>query len=284
MRTAAIDCSKQGEAIQQILGQNAHLRGRIEILRAHWPKKAIRLNKAVTYLILDMATPEQANLLVDEGLLFQSELKECELYHGDCRVTQCYNCQKYGHTARICRFNKKCGLCAAPGHDDKTCSFRNDPTKHRCVNCNLNHPAWSSNCAVRREQAEKARLAYATRPRRYASPISGLRSSLASASASSCTPSLSPPSSSAASSHSTTSVPNSQEEEAGRRMDGIQVGPVRSSGQKRTRSISARSQADSREASQTRRGPGRPPNRPRAASDDQDIASFFTQNDDESEL
>jgi hypothetical protein len=47
--------------------------------------------------------------------LFHSELRQCELHHGDCGVTQCFNCQKYGHIAGICRLSKKCGLCAAPG-------------------------------------------------------------------------------------------------------------------------------------------------------------------------
>ena len=166
MKVASIDCSRQEDAIRQITGQNTHLRNKIEILRVQWPKKALRQGKTATCLIVDVATPEQANTLIDEGLLFHSELKECELYHGDCRVTQCYNCQKYGHTARVCRSQKKCGLCAAPGHDDKACNFRNDTTKHRCVNCNLNHPAWSSSCTARYEQVDKARLVYAARPRR----------------------------------------------------------------------------------------------------------------------
>ena len=168
MRVAALDCTKQKEAIQQLMGQNRHLKGRIEILHAQWPKRAIKLNKAVTCLIVDVASPAQVNTLIDEGLLFQSELKHCELYHGDCRLTQCFKCQKYGHTARVCRQNQKCGLCATPGHDDHSCAFRNEPNRHRCANCGGPHPAWSSRCKARQEQVEKARLAYSTRPRRYA--------------------------------------------------------------------------------------------------------------------
>jgi len=167
MRLAALDCTKQKEAIQQLMGQNRHLKGRIEILHAQWPKKAVKLNKVVTCLIVDVASPAQANTLIDEGLLFQCELKQCELYHGDCRLTQCFKCQKYGHTARICRQNQKCGLCATPGHDDHSCAFRNDLSKHRCANYGGSHPAWSTRCKARQEQAEKARLAYSTRPRRY---------------------------------------------------------------------------------------------------------------------
>ena len=168
MRLSAIDCTNQEEAIRQIMGCNRHLQGRVEILRVQWPRRAIKQNKAVSHLIVDVATPEQANILIDEGLLFQAELKECELYHGDCRLTQCYNCQKYGHLAKFCRSTTKCGYCAAIGHDDHHCSLRNAPDKARCANCSLMHPAWSSHCQVRRAQVEKAKFAYATRPRRFA--------------------------------------------------------------------------------------------------------------------
>ena len=113
------------------------------------------------------ATPLGA-LLIDEGLLFQSELKHCELYHGDCRLTQCFKCQKYGHTARVCRQNQKCGLCVISGYDNHSYAFRNEPNRHHCVNCEESHSVWFSRCKARQEQVEKARLAYSTRPCRYA--------------------------------------------------------------------------------------------------------------------
>jgi hypothetical protein len=168
MRTASVDCSKQNEAISQLMGQNRHMREALEILHVRWPRKAIKKGKAVTCLIVDVASPKQANLLIDEGLLFQSELKQCELYHGDCRLTQCFNCQKYGHTAKVCRVARKCGLCAAPGHGDHDCGFRQDPSKHRCVNCGLGHPAWFQACKKREAHVEKAKQAYLARSRRYA--------------------------------------------------------------------------------------------------------------------
>lgn len=118
MRLAAIDCSKQQEAIKEIMGQNKYLRGPIEILHVRWPRSAVKKGRAVACLIMDTASPEQANLLINKRLLFDSELKQCELYHGDCRLTQCFNCQKYGHTTNVCRATRKCGLCAVSGHGD----------------------------------------------------------------------------------------------------------------------------------------------------------------------
>jgi hypothetical protein len=282
MKVASVDCSKQEEAIKEILGQNTHLSSKIEILRVQWPKKALRRGKATTCLIIDVASPEQANTLIDEGLLFHSELKECELYHGDCRITQCYNCQRYGHTARICRNQKKCGICAAPGHDDKACNFREDATRHRCVNCSLNHPAWASSCAERGKQAAKARLAYATRPRRYAgSASSSLFSHPLSGSNSSSQASSSPTDYRSTITVPSTQSPGSQATQA--RMDGIMTGPARAAGTalgKRGRSVAAGTPGDDPDTTQVRRGRGRPPNRPQASPDDQNIAAFFTQEDE----
>jgi len=173
VRMSALDCSKQDAAIKELLGQNQHLRGRVEFLRVRWPRRAVKLGKPVSHLIIDVATPAQANLLIDDGLLFHSELKDCELYHGDCRLTQCFNCQKYGHTAKVCRDTQKCGACAAPGHSDRDCPLKNSPSAHHCANCNLEHTAWSTKCRIRKEQLEKTRLAYATRPRKFAVAASG---------------------------------------------------------------------------------------------------------------
>jgi hypothetical protein len=83
MKVSSVDCSDQKEAIRQIMGQNAQLQNRVEILRVQWPKRAAKLSKASSHLLLHLASPEQLNILVDEGLLFHSELRQCELYHGD---------------------------------------------------------------------------------------------------------------------------------------------------------------------------------------------------------
>src|SRR4051812_1276151 len=101
----------------------------------------IKHGKAVSCLIVNVASPQQANMLIDEGLLFQSKLKKCELYHKDCHLTQCFNCQSYNHTAKMCRKVKKCELCAASEHEDQDCEFQHDLIKHRCANCGKGHSA-----------------------------------------------------------------------------------------------------------------------------------------------
>ncbi len=278
MRTASVDCSKQKEAISQLMGQNRHLRHAIEILHVRWPRKAVKQGKAVTCLIVDVASPEQANTLIDEGLLFQSELKQCELYHGDCRLTQCFNCQKYGHTAKVCRASRKCGLCAAPGHGDHDCGFRQDPSKHRCANCGKGHPAWSQACKERGAQVEKARQAYLARPRRYAEP----RSSSAKCS---FTPLSSASSLTEARAISLTStpadrVPSSQGSMSSQQTSSSQALVMRSPEEGWTSVLGKRKNPRSgRDASsgppQAKKGPGRPRGLSVAARKSQSIAGFL---------
>ena len=62
---SALDCSKQDTAIKEPLDQNQHLRGRVEFLRARWPRRAVKLGKPVSHLIVDVATPAQANLVIN---------------------------------------------------------------------------------------------------------------------------------------------------------------------------------------------------------------------------
>src|SRR6266496_544553 len=92
-------------------------------------------------LIVDMMSLTQINLLISENLLFHNKLKNCKLFHEDCRITQCFNCYEYRHVIRICQKEKKCSMCAALNHDDQMCSFQDISARHRCINCNQNHSA-----------------------------------------------------------------------------------------------------------------------------------------------
>ncbi|KAI1006268.1 hypothetical protein K3495_g1954 [Podosphaera aphanis] len=67
---------------------------------------------------------------------------------------QCYNCQAYGHIARCCAAEAKCGHCAN-GHNTKEC-----PGKHetRFGNCGRKHASWNRRCQIK--IAAKARATW----------------------------------------------------------------------------------------------------------------------------
>jgi len=60
-------------------------------------------------------------------------------------LTQCYNCQRFGHTALKCKDEKPtCKNCAGD-HDSRAC----DSDKIKCANCKGTHRASNSSCKVR---------------------------------------------------------------------------------------------------------------------------------------
>ncbi|KAH7983026.1 hypothetical protein HPB52_008822 [Rhipicephalus sanguineus] len=56
--------------------------------------------------------------------------------------TQCYNCQRYGHTSEFCHHSMRCKNCAGP-HSHKECR---SPAHLLCANCNGHHAATYSGC------------------------------------------------------------------------------------------------------------------------------------------
>jgi hypothetical protein len=167
VRVAAIDMDKQTESIKKIMDQNPALQGRIHILRAHWRHKTIRLKKTSGALLIDLPSTEEANLLIDEGLFFESELKLVEPFDPKCLITRCYNCQAYGHTAHNCRAKTKCSWCAAVGHAHSQCPVADQPTKRRCANCEKKHEAGNEECPEQKREKDRAYQAYLNKPSRF---------------------------------------------------------------------------------------------------------------------
>ena len=64
------------------------------------------------------------------------------------RPWQCYNCQKFGHNANICRSKTVCATCAGP-HKTFNCTQADLPLDQKtmkCINCNENHSANYGGC------------------------------------------------------------------------------------------------------------------------------------------
>ncbi|EDN04750.1 predicted protein [Histoplasma mississippiense (nom. inval.)] len=114
---------EEQQAIMAIYAQNEGLRRGVQIERLSLRRNA-SLQAKVGSLVLSVTSPQQANLLVDNGLIIDSIFCDVEIFHREAQVTRCFNCHEYGHTARFCRQAKRCGFCAAKEHDDKECPAR----------------------------------------------------------------------------------------------------------------------------------------------------------------
>lgn len=67
-----------------------------EIRYMGWLSKAYS-QKPATLIIIEFTTPEDANRIIDEGLIWQGQVFRFERYNRAILLKQCFNCQKYGH-------------------------------------------------------------------------------------------------------------------------------------------------------------------------------------------
>ena len=96
------------------------------------------------------------------------EIKDCERFTRGCTMTQCFNCQKYGHIGRACRSPAACGHWAG-GHQSKECNLETTGQYRRCAVCGeKGHEAWSTACKGRLAEKRKTEIAMQNRAPLYA--------------------------------------------------------------------------------------------------------------------
>jgi len=76
------------EAVRkEIYRQNPKLQDQVDILRVAWSKKLVRSGRTSGPLQVSVAEPEQANLIIESGLIWNHQIYECEPYSRNCIVT-----------------------------------------------------------------------------------------------------------------------------------------------------------------------------------------------------
>lgn len=87
---------------------------------------------------------------------------QCRVFE-HVHVHRCFKCLGFNHSAKDCTSNKKCKFCSE-SHDEKECKAEEE----KCVNCtwavknlklnlNVNHNAFSRDCAVYQNKIEYER-------------------------------------------------------------------------------------------------------------------------------
>ncbi|EXL90128.1 hypothetical protein FOIG_16598 [Fusarium odoratissimum NRRL 54006] len=153
-------------ALRQILQDNKPFIPNAEIKYIGWLMRSSS-TKSASSVVVKFTRPEDANKVIDEGLIWQGEVFQCELYDRQCRVRQCFQCHKYGHIGTQCKATITCGYCAQD-HATRDCptkSDRNAPRK--CAACNGPYEAWNNQCPTRKQEVNKAKAAFKSRPRYY---------------------------------------------------------------------------------------------------------------------
>jgi hypothetical protein len=120
-------------------------------------------NKRMSSVIIEFTRPEDANKMIDEGLVWQGEVCQCERYERQCRLKQCFNCQKYGHIGTQCKATTACGYCAQE-HNTRDCPSKTDrELPKKCANCRGSHEAWNRECPNRMDEKARTRAAHDNR-------------------------------------------------------------------------------------------------------------------------
>ena len=119
--------------------------------------------------MIEVATAEQANRLINERLVEDAELKLCELFAKECRAMQCFKCYSYGHMAHSCKKEIACGYCGK-NHTTHSCTVETKAEQHKCVNCKENHTTWSQKCKIRQKNTAETKRRLKSRATFY--PVS----------------------------------------------------------------------------------------------------------------
>jgi hypothetical protein len=169
IRTSTMEMDKFEEIRDNILQDNRPFIPRAEIKYVGWLTRNAT-SKSASSVIIDFTKPEDANKTTDEGLVWQGELFQCERYERQCRLKQCFKCQRYGHIGTQCKAITACGYCAQE-HGSRDCpSKAHRVATRKCAACGGAHKAWSHNCPTRKDELAGTKAAYATRSRYHPVP------------------------------------------------------------------------------------------------------------------
>ena len=153
------------EHAKRMQSENARTHPGLRITKLRWLGQTVY--KDFAPLLVEVATAEQANRLINEGVAIAYDLKMVERFDPKCRIIQCFKCQRYGHISTHCMNKQKCGHCGGI-HTTDSCVDKAQATNKCCAACSGGqHASWSTACPARQRDTQRARTARRTMPRLF---------------------------------------------------------------------------------------------------------------------
>ncbi|GKT61138.1 zinc finger CCHC-type protein [Colletotrichum tofieldiae] len=159
LKPVSMDMDRFSEIRDDLLQDNKAFIPTAEIKYIGWLTRSASKKTAST-TVVEFSKAEDANKLIDEGLIWQGQVVQCERYDRKCRLRQCFKCHTYGHIGTQCKATTTCGYCA------QDCPSKSDTeTPRKCAACHGEHEAWNGRCPTRIREKAKIRTAYNQRSR-----------------------------------------------------------------------------------------------------------------------
>jgi hypothetical protein len=150
------------QVVKELGKQTAGInRCKIQLPRSSTGKHAV--------VVLHMSSVVAAQEACRRGVVFEAQCFDVEPYHAATQVRRCYKCHKFGHIARYCSNQARCGCCSGVAHEggEANCPEKGEGGRKKCVNCRGDHPAWDQGCPIATKEVKRAREAYQYRPLQF---------------------------------------------------------------------------------------------------------------------
>jgi hypothetical protein len=118
-----------------------------------------RLIKRHVLIVIAVENTIQTEYAMKNRLCIADLWLNAEKYKNSAWQTQCQNCQRWGHSTRLCRAQTKCQICAENHttyiHNCNICKIKDKECSYsllKCANYDENHKANSNICSLARTQ------------------------------------------------------------------------------------------------------------------------------------